>query len=145
MPALAAGAQVRIETVDVGDPHPNTYRLTLRNAREQHTLIAISTGGGMMEVIRIDGLPVHMDGGWHETLVWLPKGAPCAFEGADEVTRARRRGAVAGAGEGRLVSFRTGLAARSSHCWSNAWIAPVLPVPSRGRIRPCPSPAARRC
>jgi L-serine dehydratase len=34
---IAAGAQVRIETVDAGDPHPNTYRLTLRNAREQHT------------------------------------------------------------------------------------------------------------
>jgi L-serine dehydratase len=27
---IAAGAQVRIETVDAGDPHPNTYRLTLR-------------------------------------------------------------------------------------------------------------------
>src|SRR5512137_386206 len=25
-----AGVQVRIETVDAGDPHPNTYRLTLR-------------------------------------------------------------------------------------------------------------------
>jgi L-serine dehydratase len=71
---LDSGAKVRIETVDVGDPHPNTYRLTIRNAREQHALIAISTGGGMMEVIRIDDLPVHMDGGWHETLVWLPKG-----------------------------------------------------------------------
>src|SRR4051794_6214445 len=30
--ALAeAGIEPRIETVDVGDPHPNTYRLTLRN------------------------------------------------------------------------------------------------------------------
>jgi L-serine dehydratase len=32
--ALAdAGVRIRIETVDVGDPHPNTYRLTLRHAR----------------------------------------------------------------------------------------------------------------
>ena len=54
----AAGVEVRIEIVDAQDPHPNTYRLTLRNARETHTLIAISTGGGMMEVVSIDGVPV---------------------------------------------------------------------------------------
>ena len=69
--ALAdAGIKLRIETVDVGDPHPNTYRLTLKNTRETHTLIAISTGGGMIEVIEIDGVPLHMDGGYHETLIW---------------------------------------------------------------------------
>jgi L-serine dehydratase len=69
--ALAeAGIKLRIETVDVGDPHPNTYRLTLKNSRETHTLIAISTGGGMIEVIEIDGVPLRMDGGYHETLVW---------------------------------------------------------------------------
>ena len=33
-----AGVQLRIETVDVGDPHPNTYRLTLANPRACHTL-----------------------------------------------------------------------------------------------------------
>ena len=74
--ALAdAGVALRIETVDVGDPHPNTYRLTLRNAREEHTLIAISTGGGMMEVVRLDDVPLWMDGGYAETLIWLD-GAP---------------------------------------------------------------------
>jgi len=66
-----AGIELRIETVDVGDPHPNTYRLTLSNARERRELIAISTGGGMMEVTRIDGVELRMDGGYHETLVWL--------------------------------------------------------------------------
>ena len=49
------GIELRIETVDVGDPHPNTYRLTLKNSHETHSLIAISTGGGMMEVLNIDG------------------------------------------------------------------------------------------
>jgi L-serine dehydratase len=74
--ALAdAGIGLRIETVDVGDPHPNTYRLTLRNANEAHALIAISTGGGMMEVQSIDGALLSMDGGYDETLVWLD-GAP---------------------------------------------------------------------
>ena len=57
-----AGIELTIETVDVGDPHPNTYRLTLSNATETHTLIAISTGGGMIEVLRIDDQPVSLFG-----------------------------------------------------------------------------------
>ncbi len=70
--ALAdAGINLRIETVDTGDPHPNTYRLTLRHGNTQHSLIAVSTGGGMMEVLSIDGVPMEMDGGYHETLVWF--------------------------------------------------------------------------
>ncbi|MFU8889910.1 MAG: L-serine ammonia-lyase, iron-sulfur-dependent, subunit alpha [Trueperaceae bacterium] len=75
-----AGIGLRIETVDVGDPHPNTYRLTLRNANEAHTLIAISTGGGMMEVQSIDGVPLRMDGGYSETLAWLDTGQRDAAE-----------------------------------------------------------------
>ncbi|MEL7266164.1 MAG: L-serine ammonia-lyase, iron-sulfur-dependent, subunit alpha, partial [Planctomycetota bacterium] len=65
-----AGISLSIVAVDVGDPHPNTYRLTLGNERESHSLIAISTGGGMIRVIGIDGAIVDMDGGYHETLVW---------------------------------------------------------------------------
>jgi L-serine dehydratase len=66
-----SGVNIRIETVDVGDPHPNTYRLTLKNTREQHTLRAISTGGGMMEVIDVDGFAVSMSGDCFETLIWV--------------------------------------------------------------------------
>ena len=33
-----SGIPVRIELTDSADPHPNTYRLTLRNATGQHTL-----------------------------------------------------------------------------------------------------------
>ena len=65
-----SGVQIRIETVDAGDPHPNTYRLTLTNGRERHTLRAISTGGGMMEVMDVDGFAVSMQGDYFETLLW---------------------------------------------------------------------------
>ncbi|MEY4395537.1 MAG: L-serine dehydratase, alpha chain, partial [Planctomycetota bacterium] len=81
-----AGIFLKIQTVDVGDPHPNTYRLTLKNSKEQHTLIAISTGGGMMNVIAMDGITLQMDGGYHETLVWLPKEVDPQVE-AEEVIR----------------------------------------------------------
>jgi L-serine dehydratase len=59
----AAGITVDIRYKDLNDPHPNTYRLTLSNPRERHTMIAISTGGGMIEVLEIDGERVSIDGG----------------------------------------------------------------------------------
>ena len=59
----AAGTNVTIKYIDSHDAHPNTYRLTLMNARERHTMIAISTGGGMIEVLEIDGKAVALDGG----------------------------------------------------------------------------------
>jgi len=66
-----SGVAIAIETVDAGDPHPNTYRLTLRKPGEVHTLHAISTGGGMFEVIQIDGVNLSMGGDYFETLIWI--------------------------------------------------------------------------
>jgi L-serine dehydratase len=65
------GVQIRIETVDTADPHPNTYRLTLRHGQEHLFLRAISTGGGMMEVLNVDGFTVSMFGDCFETLLWV--------------------------------------------------------------------------
>ena len=65
------GAKISIETVDAGDPHPNTYRLTLHADHGTRTLRAISTGGGMMEVIDLDGFSVSMFGDCHEILLWI--------------------------------------------------------------------------
>ena len=65
------GVQIRIETVDATDPHPNTYRLTLRHGQEHHFVRAISTGGGMMEVVNVDGFTVSMFGDCFETLLWV--------------------------------------------------------------------------
>jgi len=123
----------------VGDPHPNTYRLTLRNAREEHALIAISTGGGMMEVTSIDGVALHMDGGYDETLAWLD-GAPreaaerlAARLDADEVL-------IHEAGAGLLLQVK---AAGFVPDDALAELRParvrrlgrVLPVPSRRDVR----------
>lgn len=74
------GVRVRIETVDVGDPHPNTYRLTLRRGEEHHFLRAISTGGGMIEVLDVDGFPVSMYGDYFETLIWVRDGGAALAE-----------------------------------------------------------------
>lgn len=79
-----AGATVRFETVDTGDPHPNTYRLTLTRNGTTHSLHAISTGGGMIEVIDLDGIPFSAFGDYHETLV--------VFDGPSARERAERLG-----------------------------------------------------
>ncbi len=81
----ASGVRIRIETVDAGDVHPNTYRLTLQNARDRHTLVAISTGGGMMEVIALDGFPLSLFGDYHETLLWLDGDGRAVAQRAGEV------------------------------------------------------------
>ena len=65
---------VRFATVDLEDPHPNTYRLTLSNSRERRSLIAVSIGGGMVEVIAVDGFQVSICGDSFETLLWLAGG-----------------------------------------------------------------------
>ena len=69
-----ADLKVKISIRDFGDEHPNTYRLTLRNSTEQHTMTALSTGGGMIEVIEVDGVQVTMAGDYYETLVYLESG-----------------------------------------------------------------------
>lgn len=77
--ALAAqDIRIRIETVDAGDPHPNTYRLTLHHGETVHRLRAISTGGGMIEIIAIDDIPVSLFGDGFVTLFWTTDPAALA-------------------------------------------------------------------
>ena len=56
---------------DIRADHPNTYKLTLFNEQEMRELTAISTGGGMIEVIAIDGARISMAGDYFETLVYV--------------------------------------------------------------------------
>ncbi len=65
-----AGIEVAIEIRDIQAEHPNTYKFTLTNDLGSHTLTALSTGGGMIEVIEIDGSEVFMMGDYYETLVY---------------------------------------------------------------------------
>jgi L-serine dehydratase len=67
----ASGVRIRIQTVDAGDPHPNTYRLTLRQGQESRFFRAVSTGGGMIEVLNLDQFQVSLFGDCYETLLWV--------------------------------------------------------------------------
>jgi L-serine dehydratase len=133
---LETGVRIAIETVDAGDPHPNTYRLTLRSKEEVHTLRAISTGGGMMEVIDIDGFTVSMFGDCHETLLFpagdggaLMAALACRFE-ADEMVLHRSEGrCLLEVKAGSFVSDE--IISGLEGVRSVKRLSPVLPVQSR--------------
>ena len=65
-----AGMDIQILIEDIQAEHPNTYKITLFNDVEMRELTALSTGGGMIEVIAIDGSAVNMLGDYFETLVY---------------------------------------------------------------------------
>jgi L-serine dehydratase len=71
-----AGIKVEFEIVDIGASHPNTYKITLSNDEEHRRMTAISTGGGMIEVIEIDGNEVSMQGDFFETLIYCKSPEP---------------------------------------------------------------------
>lgn len=66
----AAGIKTEILIHPIGATHPNTYKITLKNSEETRTLTALSVGGGMIEVIEVDGSTVSMIGDYFETLVY---------------------------------------------------------------------------
>jgi L-serine dehydratase len=66
-----AGINVKINITPIEADHPNTYKMTVTNSRENHTLTAISTGGGIIEVIEIDGVMVSVAGDYYETLIYV--------------------------------------------------------------------------
>ena len=75
-----AGIKITYEIHDFGAEHPNTYKLTLKNLDEQHTLTAISTGGGMIEIREIDGAAVSIAGDYYETLVYFDRSSKIHLE-----------------------------------------------------------------
>src|SRR4030042_1076903 len=65
------GIKVKFEIKNIKTAHPNTYKIILRSRKEQHEVIAVSTGGGIIEVIEIDGITASIAGDFFETLIWF--------------------------------------------------------------------------
>lgn len=68
-----AGIEVEIRITDYPAPHPNTYRMRLSGEKCAHTMTAVSTGGGMVEIVEVDGARLSMKGDRFETLVWVSR------------------------------------------------------------------------
>ncbi len=66
-----AGIKIDIQIHNLDAAHPNTYQITLRNAREQFKIRAISTGGGMIEITQINQISLSIAGDFFETLIFV--------------------------------------------------------------------------
>jgi len=65
------GLSLSIEIRDIAAVHPNTYQLHLDGPQGSCELTALSTGGGMIEIIEIDGKQLSMRGDYHEILIYF--------------------------------------------------------------------------
>ncbi len=64
----STGCTIEVRKPELGDPHPNTYRILGARGSREHRLVALSTGGGMIEVVELDGVPVSLFGDYAVTL-----------------------------------------------------------------------------
>jgi L-serine dehydratase len=67
-----AGILVETRISEFPALHPNTYRITLKKDETVHRMVALSTGGGIIQVIEIDGVALDISGDFHETLIFPP-------------------------------------------------------------------------
>ena len=127
------GTRIEIEKTRLDDPHPNTYRINVERDGERHDLVALSTGGGMIEVIEIDGFSVSLFGDYTTTLITTESdGQALAAELADrdDVDSV----AIAGDGPALVIALSQkdlGDLAISGQPTRVRVMRPVLPVMSR--------------
>ncbi len=137
-----AGIKIKIEITPIDADHPNTYKMTISNARETHTLTAISTGGGIIEVVEIDSVKVSMAGDYYETLIYFKTDGNRLLSHlietipADEIYLLYGEAAqfVAIKSQGFLGQETISILHSQFEIQSIKQIAPVLPVLSRQEI-----------
>jgi L-serine dehydratase len=56
------GVDVTFSEEDLGDVHPNTVRIEIRGARREAEITGSSTGGGVIEVFKINGFQSRFNG-----------------------------------------------------------------------------------
>ena len=54
-----AGIKIKVAIQNLAASHPNTYKIILRNEQEVKEITALSTGGGIIEITRIDDFALH--------------------------------------------------------------------------------------
>jgi len=99
--AAKAGLEMEVRYLSYGAQHPNTYRMTATSdngSRVEAT--AISTGGGIIEFLQVDGFPVTFRGDREELLVWMEERPEC-----EEKKENRKRNDKHAEEEGKVSDF----------------------------------------
>jgi len=68
-----SGIKIDIKINELEFKHPNAYQITLINSNKNHKLVGISTGGGAIEIVNIDGLDVSLHGDTYVTLLYIER------------------------------------------------------------------------
>jgi len=140
-----AGIQVALRIAEYQAPHPNTYKMTLDGPSQHHTMTAISTGGGMVEIVDVDGSALSMAGDRFELLIFTEVSLS---ESSEELAAIRRILGEGGADEilahenplGLIVQATSGtpfstqtveLLGREPEVREVSALDPVLPVLSK--------------
>jgi L-serine dehydratase len=80
-PHLAdAGIDLSFRVTDIADRLPNLYLVQMQNEELKMEVVAISTGGGMMEVIRINGAELSIKGD-REVELWFTEAGKVVLHG----------------------------------------------------------------
>jgi len=81
--ARERGLNIRFEITDFENSHPNTYKISVEKAnRESDSFVAISTGGGMIEIKNINGFEVSVKGDSYEAFVFFEDSSSSEVENA---------------------------------------------------------------
>ncbi len=68
--AKQAGLKISFNVKNIGPDHPNAYHVSVqRKEKEDIRLKALSTGGGMFEITKLQDFPVLITGGFFEILI----------------------------------------------------------------------------
>jgi L-serine dehydratase len=121
-----AGIEIRFEVVQTGKSIANLYQVELWNQQERFRVEAISTGGGMIRILEINGVAVSMEGDYYETLIWSkdPKVLQEISEAAEWADIA-----VLHRGDESLLELR------SSKPPDSAWNTKISALPEVHRLR----------
>ena len=82
----AQGTTIEVRKPELNDPHPNTYRILVGRGSVEHRVVALSTGGGMIEIISIDGFDVSLFGDYATTLIHLSNDGETAAKQLGQAT-----------------------------------------------------------
>ncbi len=74
--AVQEHLDVQFNVLDYGAVHPNNYRMKVTSAAgETHVWEAVSVGGGMIEMQKLDGFEICVCGDFYELLVFCTEGS----------------------------------------------------------------------
>lgn len=121
-----AGIEISFTVGNSGKSIANLYQIELHTQDEIMAVEAVSTGGGMIRLLEVNGTAVSMEGDWYETLIWSKK--------ADVLQRISEKAQWA---EQALLhqGAQPILELRSSQAPGEAWIAQIRNLPEVHRLR----------